>query len=228
MSVATAKKNGEGHRARLRARILNDPYNTCSYELLELLLGYVHLRSDTKILAKVLLEKYGSIRGLLASHPAERHDIPGCGPATETFLTLLREIIARYFMETVKCKKSVTIGDIAQLGMARLAELPHEEVWVALLDNGNRLLTFERVNKGTVGQVLLSTRDAVEITLKYKATGLIVLHNHPGGALRPSTLDTENTFVLCQALETIGLRLIDHLILADGKCYSMMQEKLLG
>ena len=68
----------------------------------------------------------------------------------------------------------------------------------------------------------------VEITLKYKATGLVVLHNHPGGALKPSTLDTESTLMLCQALEAIELRLIDHLILADGKCYSMMQEKLLG
>lgn len=122
----------------------------------------------------------------------------------------------------------MTVNEIAQLGMSVLGGLPHEEVWAALLDNGNRLLTFERVNKGSVGQVLLSTRDAVEITLKYKATGLIVLHNHPGGSLRPSTLDTESTFMLCQALETMDLRLIDHLILADGRCYSMMQEKLLG
>lgn len=226
--MADAKNHAEGHRARLRARVLKDPQSAYSYELLELMLGYVHRRSDTKVLAKALMEKYGSIRGLLASHPAERHGIAGCGPATETFLTLLREIIARYFTEAVKCKKSVTVGDIAQLGMAMLAGLPHEEVWVALLDNGNRLLTFERVSKGTVGQVLLSPRDAVEITLKCKATGLIVLHNHPGGALRPSTLDTESTLMLCQALEAIGLRLLDHLILADGKCYSMMQEKLLG
>lgn len=228
MNVAESKNYAEGHRARLRARILKDPHSAYSYELLESLLGYVHLRSDTKILAKTLLEKYGGIRGLLASHPTERHNIPGCGPATETFLTLLREIIVRYFTEAVKGRKSVTVNEIAQLGMSVLGGLPHEEVWAALLDNGNRLLTFERVNKGSVGQVLLSTRDAVEITLKYKATGLIVLHNHPGGSLRPSTLDTESTFMLCQALETMDLRLIDHLILADGRCYSMMQEKLLG
>ena len=226
--MTTPKNQAEGHRARLRARIMKDPRGAYTYELLESLLGYVHLRSDTKGLAKALLDKYGGIRGLLGAHPAELHDIPGCGPATETFLTLLREIIARYFTEAVKSRKSVTLSDIAQLGMAMLAGLPHEEVWVALLDNGNRLLTFERVNKGSVGHVLLTARDAVEITLKYKATGLVVLHNHPGGALKPSTLDTESTLMLCQALEAIELRLIDHLILADGKCYSMMQEKLLG
>ena len=120
--MAESKNYAEGHRARLRARILKDPHSAYSYELLESLLGYVHLRSDTKILAKTLLEKYGGIRGLLASHPTERHNIPGCGPATETFLTLLREIIARYFTEAVKGRKSVTVNEIAQLGMSVLAD----------------------------------------------------------------------------------------------------------
>ncbi|HJA08824.1 MAG TPA: DNA repair protein RadC [Candidatus Mailhella merdigallinarum] len=222
------KKHYTGHRARLRKRFLNDPHNVYAYEMMELLLGYVIRRGDTKPLAKELVERFGGIAGLLDAHPAERNAVPGLGPSTEAFLTLLREIIARYFEEAVKKKTAVTLNDIGQLGRCRLAGCPHEEVWAALLDNGNRLLTFERIHTGSVDQVLISPREAVELTLKYKASALVLLHNHPGGSSRPSTLDTETTNRLRQAMKAVGLRLLDHLILADGQCYSLTTDNLLA
>mgnify|MGYP006996066791 CR=1 FL=1 len=88
------KKHYTGHRARLRKRFLNDPHNVYAYEMMELLLGYVIRRGDTKPLAKELVERFGGIAGLLDAHPAERNAVPGLGPSTEAFLTLLREIIA--------------------------------------------------------------------------------------------------------------------------------------
>ena len=121
--MAEDKNLTQGHRARLRARILADPQSAYSYELLELLLGYVHLRSDTRVLAKTLLERYGGMRGLFAAHPSERGSIPGCGPSTEVLLTLIREIIARYFTETVLTKKTVTAQDMVQLGITQLSGL---------------------------------------------------------------------------------------------------------
>lgn len=222
------KKYHTGHRARLRKRVLTDPHNAYGYEMMELLLGYVIRRADTKPLAKELVDRFGGIAGLLDAHPTERKTIPGLGPATETYLVFLREIIARYFEETVRKKTAVTLSDIAQLGRCRLAGCPHEEVWAALLDNGNRLLTFERIHTGSVDHVLISPREAVELTLKYKASALVLLHNHPGGSSRPSTLDTETTNHLRQAMNVVGLRLLDHLILADGQCYSLTTDNLLA
>ncbi len=222
------KKHYTGHRARLRKRFLNNPRNAYSYEMMELLLGYVIRRGDTKPLAKELVERFGGIAGLLDAHPAERKAVPGLGPSTEAFLTLLREIIARYFEEAVKKKTAVTLTDIGQLGRCRLAGCPHEEVWAALLDNGNRLLTFERIHTGSIDQVLISPREAVELALKYKAGALVLLHNHPGGSSRPSALDTETTNRLRQAMKAVGLRLLDHLILADGQCYSLTTDNLLA
>lgn len=222
------KKHYTGHRARLRQRFLAEPRNAYPYEVMELLLGYVIRRGDTKPLAKELVERFGGVAGLLDAHPAERSAVPGLGPSTEAFLTLVREIIARYFEEAVKKKATVTLNDIGQLGRCRLAGCPHEEVWAAVLDNGNRLLTFERIHTGSVDQVLISPREAVELTLKYKASALVLVHNHPGGSSRPSTLDTETTNRLRQAMKAVGLRLLDHLILADGQCYSLTTDNLLA
>lgn len=224
---AVDNKHYTGHRARLRKRFLAEPRNAYSYEVMELLLGYVIRRGDTKPLAKELVACFGGIAGLLDAHPAERSAMPGLGPSTEALLALVREIIARYFEETVKKKTAVTLSDIGQLGRCRLAGCPHEEVWAAVLDNGNRLLTFERIHAGSVDQVLISPREAVELTLKYKASALVLLHNHPGGSSRPSTLDTETTNRLRQAMKAVGLRLLDHLILADGQCYSLTSDNLL-
>lgn len=224
---AADNKHYTGHRSRLRKRFLSDPHNAYAYEVMELALGYVHLRGDTKPLAKELVERFGGIAGLLDAHPTERDDVPGLGPSTEAFLVLIREIIARYFEEAVKKKTAATLSDIGQLGRCRLAGCPHEEVWAALLDNGNRLLTFERIHTGSVDQVLISPREAVELTLKRKASSLVLLHNHPGGSSRPSTLDTETTNRLRQAMKAVGLRLLDHLILADGQCYSLTTDNLL-
>lgn len=221
-------KHCSGHRARLRARFLNEPNKVPSYELLELFLGYAHPRGDTKPLAKELLEKFGGIAGLLDARPEERRALPGAGPALDALVAVTREIIARYFEEDVRKKQAVTVQEVSRLARCRLAGCPHEEVWAAVLDNGNRLLTFERIRTGSVDQVLISPREAVELTLKYNASALVLVHNHPGGSTRPSTLDAETTNRLRQAMKAVGLRLLDHLILADGQCYSLTTDNLLG
>ncbi len=225
---APEKPHHSGHRARLRARVLADPRLAYDYELLELLLGYVFLRKDTKPLAKELLDRFGGIAGLLDAHPTELAATPGAGPSLEAYIKLLREIIARYFEEAVRKKRAVTMEDIGELARCRLAGCPREEVWAALLDNGNRLLSFEKINTGSVNHVLISPREAVELTLARKASGLVLVHNHPGGSVLPSSLDLETTQRLRQVMAAVGLRFLDHLILADGAWYSLTKDRLLG
>lgn len=223
-----SKTYHEGHRSRVRKRIMDDSYIIPDYEVVEQWLGYLNKRKDTKPLAKELLDRFGGIAGILDAHPTELKAIKGVGPAFLAFLTVQREIIARYFEEEVKKKKTMTLDDIGELARCHLAGSTREEVWAALLDNGNRLLTFERVNTGSVNHVLISPREAVELTLKHKASGLVLVHNHPGGNARPSTLDVETTNRLSQAMAAVGLRFEDHLIFADGAYYSLTRDRLLG
>lgn len=216
-----------GHRARLRERFLKNPQETESYELLELLLGYVHKRTDTKPLAKALLWHFGSVWGVLNAHPAELEHIKGFGESSKIFFVLLREIVARYFMEPIKEKKSVTLDDIAMLGRCVLDGLCHEEIWAALLDNNNRLLSFERVNTGQSDSAFCSPKMVAEIAISKKATGIVLLHNHPGGVTKASWADRETTLHIQKVMNLMGIRLLDHLIIADGKIISLANNHLL-
>jgi DNA repair protein RadC len=96
----------QGHRERLRARFASAPSSLADYEILELLLGYVHARRDTKPLAKALLARFSSLRGLLNARPEEMGDLAGIGPASGLFLGLIREFLARLAEEPLRRRAS--------------------------------------------------------------------------------------------------------------------------
>ena len=73
----------------------------------------------------------------------------------------------------------------------------------------------------------LHPRDVMEQALRLKATGLIVVHNHPGGNPKPSAADIELTRHLKSAADTLGIRLLDHVVVTDECTCSMMQEGLM-
>lgn len=225
--ITNQKKHTTAHRSRLRDRFLDEPHKLPDYELLELILGYVQIRKDTKPMAKDLLAKFGNLAGVLDAHPTELQSIDGIGSSTFIFFQVLRQTFARYLEDSVRAKASVSLDDIGQMARSRLAGNPHEEVWAALLDNGNRLLTFICVNRGGSDHVLISPREAIEITIKHKASGLVLVHNHPGGSLTPTIPDLEATRQLRQAMHMVRLRFIDHLIIADGQYYSLTKDHLL-
>jgi DNA repair protein RadC len=86
----------QGHRARLRGRLMQNPGALADYEILELLLGQTLVRKDTKPLAKALLARFGSLRGVLDAGLPELSTIPGFGSGLACFWILLRESMARY------------------------------------------------------------------------------------------------------------------------------------
>ncbi|MDR2695893.1 MAG: hypothetical protein LBC79_05890, partial [Deltaproteobacteria bacterium] len=92
----SAPPHRTGHRARLKARLEKDAAQLADYEILELLLGCVLLRRDTKALAKALLRRFDSLRGVLDARPDELLSLEGFGPALGLFWRLLRELMARY------------------------------------------------------------------------------------------------------------------------------------
>ena len=94
--MSTDTPHYAGHRARLRERLLKDSTALADYEILELLLGYALLRRDTKPLAKELLSRFGSIRGVLDALPAEMQQVDGVGEGVAALRLLLREMMARY------------------------------------------------------------------------------------------------------------------------------------
>ena len=153
-----------GHRGRLRERFLSSPETPPDYELLELLLGYVILRSPQ---------------------------------------------------------------EVAAMARKRLGRLPHEEVWAAYVDNKNRLLSWERASKGTINTSTIYPREIMERALRLKAAGVIMVHNHPSGDSTASGADLDITRKLQQAANSLNIRLLDHVIVTENGCRSLMEEGMI-
>lgn len=229
MTDTPAKKpHYHGHRARLKERLLHDSSHMQDYELLELLLGTVLTRCDTKPLAKELINTFGSLRGILDAHPTELAQIKGFGPSLSAFLVLLREVMARYVEAKPRARITLsTPQEVAHMARMRLANCPHEEAWCAFVDKQNRLIAWERVSRGTVDTTMIFPREVLEMALRFKASGLILVHNHPGGSHSPSLPDIQITEMLKRNARLVGIALHDHVIVTDDACYSLLEERLL-
>ncbi|MCC8193029.1 MAG: DNA repair protein RadC [Deltaproteobacteria bacterium] len=215
----------QGHRKRLRERLTKASHALADYEVLELLLGHVLLRQDTKPLAKELIRRFGSLRGVLDARTQELAAVPGFGPSLEAYWILLREVMARYVESPARWRTELCSPQaVAHMARMRLAACAHEEFWVAFLDTQNRLIAWEMASKGSVHTVPLYPRDVMARALTLKASSLILVHNHPGGSPRPSGADVDLTKKVQTAGEVLGIRLTDHVIVTDDSCYSLVED----
>lgn len=218
----------KGHRERLRGRLKRDPGGVADYEVLELLLGLAITRKDTKLLARELLRRFRSVRGALDAREDELMAVEGFGPGLLALWQLVREVLARYCASPVM--ERVVLADpqeVARMARLRLGHLGHEESWLALVDAQNRLISWERLRHGSVSSVSMEPRDVLEAALLHKASGIILVHNHPGGNPDPSRADLKLTAEIKNLAPHLGLRFLDHVIVTAGDCYSISQGKLL-
>jgi len=214
-----------GHRARLKARLKKDAAQLADYEILELLLGCVLLRRDTKALAKDLLQRFGALRGVLDARPDELTSLKGFGPSLALFWRLLRELMARYEEAPARRREILCTPDaVARMARARLAGCPHEELWIALTDHGNRLIAWERLRQGTVGQVSCTPREVLETALLHKASSIILVHNHPGGDAHPSETDLRLTRELARLAPALGIAFVDHVVVTEDAWHSLGRD----
>ncbi len=228
MSTTMKQADASGHRARLRARLEREPLTVEDYELMELILGLSITRRDTKPLAKELLARFGSIRGALDARPDELCQIKGFGPGLFALWRLLREFLARYAASPLRERAVMASPEaVAQMARIRLGNLAHEESWLVLVDSQNRLILWERLRRGGISSVAIQPRDVLEMALLHKASGIILVHNHPGGNPSPSKADIDLTEELQNLAPRLGLRLLDHVIVTSGDSWSISQRKIL-
>lgn len=222
------KKHYQGHRERLRKRFLDAPEKMHEYELLELLLGYVLVRKDTKPLAKELLTHFGSLRDLLDGKLEELRNIDGVGTGVEIYLRLVREVFVRYSESPIKKRRVLcTPKTLAIMAKKRLVQASAEEIWVAYVNTANHLISWEKISQGSVSRAALSPRDVLERALLLRASGFIMVHNHPAGTVKPSLADISLTNKLKEIAALMDVRFLDHIIVTETACYSIANEGLL-
>lgn len=217
-----------GHRERLRERLDNDPRALSDYEVLELLLTYALPRKDTKPIAKDMICRFGSLGDALLADPGRIAEIPGLGEGAARFWRTLHECRARKACGSIARREKFSSPDqVRDMVCSRLGHLTKEEFWVILVDNQNRLISFERVFQGTVDQTAAYPREILELALRHHAGGLILVHNHPGGNPAPSSHDKALTETIARLADDLGLRLLDHIVVTAETYSSFRSQGLL-
>jgi DNA repair protein RadC len=102
----------------------------------------------------------------------------------------------------------------------RLSALTHEEFHVLWLDNRHRIIDCQKLFSGTIDGASIYPREVVRAALSVNASAAILAHNHPSGIAEPSAADRAITNELRDALQLIGVRILDHIVVGDG-CVSM-------
>ncbi len=206
-----------GHRARLRARLLEGA-GLQDYELVEYLLTLAIPRRDTKPLAKALLREFGGIGPLLSAPTDALLRVDGVGEtaaaairiAQATALALLKARTEEApMLASWQALLDYLRGDMAWLGI--------ERVRVLHLNAKNMLIRDEVMAEGSVDQASVHVREIIRRAIDLGSAGLILVHNHPSGDPQPSRADIQLTREIAEAGKRLGIAVHDHVIVgANG------------
>ena len=108
-----------------------------------------------------------------------------------------------------------------------IGELQHEEFWIIYLNNSNKVLQKNQLSKGGITGTLVDVRLVLKNALELGATGIILVHNHPSGTLKPSPADKQLTQKLKSASESLDIKVLDHLIITEKAYFSFADELIL-
>lgn len=220
----------DGHRSRMKNKYLDhgaDGFE--NHELLEMLLYYAYPRVDTNELAhRVLNEFGGSFTDLIFSDPEKIADVCRVSKSTAILISLVGEINNRVAFEKWNQKVVLSSTHVAgEYALSLLNNEQRERLYVICLNSNLSVIKTTCIAKGMVDSASADVRQVVETALKYDATSIILVHNHPGGSLKPSFSDIKFTNDCLKALSTIKIDMNDHIIVANGEYFSFSDENIL-
>jgi DNA repair protein RadC len=218
-----------GHRQRIKTKYKKSGVKGwLDYEVLELALSYAIARKDTKPIAKELMARFKTINGVLDADSKELKSVSGISEHTVLFLKLLKDVAAIYLEKSLHDKDLLSSPELVfNYLKASLKGCVDEEFKTLFLNSRNQLIAIERLQTGTVNRSAIYPRKVVERSLYHHAVGVIIAHNHPAGTLTPSKEDCVVTKSVKDALKTVEISLLDHVIISSNGYFSFNKKGLL-
>lgn len=197
-------------------------------ELLAALISANSRKDTARNAATALLLRFGGLRALLHADTADLLACDGIGRARLGVLRALPELARRYYSESLPSGETIrSPADTEAFLQARMRHLDHELFCCLFLDNRHRVLRFDELFRGTIDGTSVYPREVVKEALAVNAAAVILAHNHPSGVAEPSQADERITRRLKSALDLVDIRLLDHLIIGDGKATSLARRGLI-
>jgi DNA repair protein RadC len=215
---------------RPRERLLKHGAGSLSnVELLAILMRTGTRKLNAVELARKLLEdSEGKIGNIAAMSIDKLLKLNGVGPAKAAALAASFELGRRCALENVsgKRKSIASPAMVYRLMIPHMKTLDHEECWALYLNRSNHLIGKEMMSSGGLESTIMDCKSIVRKALEKKASGLILVHNHPSGSPLPGVADIRQTQSLKAALKTCDISLLDHVVIAESSYYSFADEEV--
>lgn len=198
-------------------------------ELLAVLIGRGTSGVPVRELAHELLVRFGSVAAIAGATVEELKQVSGIGTAKACQIKAAFELARRFQENCVpNNREAITSPEaVVRLIKPRLIEKKKECFFTVLLDIRNRHIRTEQVSVGSLDATIAHPREVFDPALHDHAPSIIVVHNHPSGDPTPSAEDISLTRRLVEAGKVLGIKLLDHIVIAGEKFYSFRGEGLL-
>jgi len=169
-----------------------------------------------------------ALRRISAASLAEMRGVSGIGEAKATRIAAAFELGRRAACESRPERERIrSASDVYQQLRMRMRDLAHEEFHVLLLNTQNMVLRHLQVTRGTLDASLVHPREVFRAAIAEAAASVIVVHNHPSGDPTPSAEDRAVTRQLRAAGGIVGIEVLDHVIIGEGRYVSFAESGLM-
>lgn len=215
----------KGHRQRLRTRFLSSSLASFApHEILELLLSYCIPQANVNPLAHKLIERFGSVAKVLDASPEELQSVPGIGAASAEFLKLL-PVFTDYYLFDKRVGKQwlLTPFGLSEYCAALFEDGLGSDMLIITLNVHGELLGHRPMTPtaDTKGETLEYQRIAANMAIQSNAYAIVLAHLHADGSIEPDDFDIKLLCDLRISMETIGVLLLDIIIIGDDDSGSM-------
>ena len=219
----------DGHRGRVKDEFRKMGLGHFpAHKVLELLLFYAIPRGDTNETAHHLLERFGSLQGVLDAPPELLKRTPGIGDEAATYLHLLGRVVPLYLEPPKGGRGAIKDAQQAKEFMRHKFRGEQGEcVYLACLGNNGKVIFCEKIAHGSGKRVDIAPAQIVRAALLCSAVKVLIAHNHPDGICNPSREDLHATKLLAEELRRVDIAMFDHIIVAPDGAYSLAEHGLI-
>lgn len=220
----------DGHRQRMMQKLLEKgPQSMTEAELLEMLLMRALPRRDVKPLSKALLRHFTSLKSVIKADSCQLSAFPCVKESVISLFKLVDGVCLQMLAPSQRKGPILSewpqVLDFCRLNLSHIME---EHLYIIFLDDKHRIILHEDFQRGTKTRIQIYPIEIMKRALNLSARSIILVHNHPSGEARPSREDLNQTADLEEFLNTVGITILDHLIIGDNKIYSINSKGIIN
>lgn len=211
---------------RPREKLLSHGAHTLSdAELLAIFLRTGIKGCSAVDMARLMMQRFGSLGRLLSASPEAFQQQAGLGPAKYVQFMAMHELARRLLAEQMADADVLDSPDaVTRYLRLAIGQQPVEVFYVVFLSAQNRVLAVEELSRGSLTETRVYPREVVRRALFHHAAAVIVAHNHPSGVAEPSAADQAVTVRLKQALQLVDICLLDHIVVTGAHAESLAER----